>query len=657
MSIPLRTPTFRSNARANPFLTRTLPRCPEAAYLRKSTESTDRQSKSHEQQLHEIEKTRGGPIDPDLVWSDSKSGTNFKREGFAAMYAFCEANPQPKKAPGLIWMYDESRFGRPLDEDGETDTDQWRAWQLQFKSLGWHLRFVETPVTSDPMSNDMVQTMKMHMGSQYSRDLSRKVRRGRNNWLRQGYWVGKPPWPAMRYDAAHGRLLAGTVRDASGAVVTSAEPSVNGCLLAGNPDWVAHWTWAALEVERGHSVEDVAFRLTRDRGSLTAQGNRWHQKALSDSLTNRALIGEVRWTDDDGRTHQVKAKWGPIVDVELFTRVVNVLTYRKRAHRQSRSSENQHLLDNLYCAHCGAKYFGQIRYDRHGAVVYDAPGVPSRQYRHPSVRQANLGGKEVYDRAMANGCKKWVVPATVAENHARDLLAGLRGSADWAREVEQLWSSQQGYQADTKLALTQAEARVAALNDQLGNLLSTAALMKAGSSGQQRLATQIERLSDEITQADVEVEEARERVSAASVTFGYVRELIDETRQIATVWESGDVAAKRKILDRWVSSIWVVVDQPAGARFAKSRALHYFLRTSPNDPQVVVLPRFDVKERERTAKGFFGSCRGRTFAKPLQVLPFTPPDPIQRPYLQVTLVQTPQGWVQQPRTRHASAAH
>lgn len=89
-------------------------------YTRKSTEAAERQRTSHEQQGESCD-NKWGPIDARWWWMDDRSGTTFDRPAFQDMLDFCRANPRSKKAPGIVEIYDPSRFGRILDIDGQPD--------------------------------------------------------------------------------------------------------------------------------------------------------------------------------------------------------------------------------------------------------------------------------------------------------------------------------------------------------------------------------------------------------------------------------------------------------------------------------------------------------------------------------------------------------
>src|SRR5436190_4658609 len=89
-------------------------------YTRKSTESEERQVASHEQQAGAADDL-WGPIPEQWWWKDSCSGVSFDRPAFNDLLDYCRENPQTKANPGLLDMYDPSRFGRILDEEGQPD--------------------------------------------------------------------------------------------------------------------------------------------------------------------------------------------------------------------------------------------------------------------------------------------------------------------------------------------------------------------------------------------------------------------------------------------------------------------------------------------------------------------------------------------------------
>ncbi|MFL5731841.1 MAG: hypothetical protein ACJ78Q_01470, partial [Chloroflexia bacterium] len=96
-------------------------------------------------------------IEPDLdfatffeVFSDDHTGRDFidelnptkSRLGFARMYRWCQLHPRDPRKPGYIFLWELSRFGRPVLESApgqkeEVDLDTFMYWYAAFGRLGW----------------------------------------------------------------------------------------------------------------------------------------------------------------------------------------------------------------------------------------------------------------------------------------------------------------------------------------------------------------------------------------------------------------------------------------------------------------------------------------------------------------------------------------
>jgi len=92
----------------------------ELFYSRKSTTGEDRQVASHEQQKESITE-KFGVFDEIWWFADSCTGTTFDRPQFTQLQEFCRKNRRSQSDPGEIYIYDPSRFGRVLDEEGKPD--------------------------------------------------------------------------------------------------------------------------------------------------------------------------------------------------------------------------------------------------------------------------------------------------------------------------------------------------------------------------------------------------------------------------------------------------------------------------------------------------------------------------------------------------------
>ena len=88
-------------------------------------------------------------------------------------------------------------------------------------------------------------------------------------------------------------------------------------------------------------------------------------------LRNKAYIGVRVFSAKGGKSDEVKAAWGPIVDVESFERAQVLL--RKNRHRKRTHLEQRYpftLSGVCYCASCGDRMSGKSAHGRNGKVPY-----------------------------------------------------------------------------------------------------------------------------------------------------------------------------------------------------------------------------------------------------------------------------------------------
>ena len=154
-------------------------------YTRKSTESGERQVSSHAQQREAIDQERG-PIEDTWLWQDSCTGTNFARPSFEDLLEYCRANKRSKKDPGVVEMYDPSRFGRILDEDGAPDLFTFQAVFSEFERHGWQIYFVTVKRSGEALPDMMTMAVYAYAAALYSANLSIGIRSPRGPTGRPG---------------------------------------------------------------------------------------------------------------------------------------------------------------------------------------------------------------------------------------------------------------------------------------------------------------------------------------------------------------------------------------------------------------------------------------------------------------------------------------
>lgn len=232
-------------------------------YARKSTEQEDRQVTSIAQQIQAMD-TRWGVLDEVWCWHDSQSGTTLDRPGLNDLRDFCNKNPRPKGSPGRIEIYDVSRLGRPLREDGKADVAALIVLREEFERSNWEVAFFDEKPTGDPLIDTFFLVIRTFSAASYSQQISCNVRRGKRQRAASGLWThGQPPFGAQRVEVSTGRVIP------QGGKAT---PGCGGLMLAAHPDQIQTWTDAAKLVIEGKSLKRVCEVLFASGVNATRGG-------------------------------------------------------------------------------------------------------------------------------------------------------------------------------------------------------------------------------------------------------------------------------------------------------------------------------------------------------------------------------------------------
>jgi hypothetical protein len=540
-------------------------------YLRKSSESHDRQVHSHDQQSLEADK-KWGTIEHEFVWAEDRSGTTFDRPVFQDMLAFCLANPRKKSNPGRVEIYDPSRFGRILDEDGKPDIMAFLAVYSQFESAGWQLHFVTVQRTGDGLVDAVTMALYAYAAAVYSVNLSKNARRGRVKHSALGWWTaGLAPWGTLRKDTSTDRILKPKQRSAAGG---------GGVILVADEPVLKLWRESALRIIGGASLDKVGADLY-DKGVRGPKGGKLGHSAIRNLLLNPALIGQVDYLDDpddDGNRarRRVTAKWAPLVDLELYAKVAARLEGKSEDDGERRQRRRRELFPvRPVCAHCGVDYNGGRLGKGQGS---------SRVYAHAQPRaRANAIG---YQRRKDEGCKVWNVDALELEEKIKDLIVAERTTVEFQDEVRALLLERDKFRTTAEDAVAAARRVLDGLNAKQKNLAREVAKI-AGDD-----AFEDDPLVAELNNVRRQIRAAREELASAE-RFAQSREnswerlcgIIHETRNIAAAWAKSGPEERKILLDYWVYDVLIVVEPIAGKKRANRKTAVVTLCTAPNAPR------------------------------------------------------------------------
>jgi predicted nucleic acid-binding protein len=543
-------------------------------YTRKSTESGERQIGSHVQQGEAADR-EWGVIDATWVWQDNFTGTTFDRPQLQDMLGFCRAHPRPRSDPGRIEMYDPSRFGRILDDEGRPDVAAYQQLHAELTKLGWRPQFVTVKTSGDSLSDIILLVLHAHMAASYSVTLSTNVTRGMVKRASEGWWTGgSAPWGTLRKDVAADRLLKDHERSSASA----------NTILVPNDVEVAQWTKAARLIVGGMSLDGVGRVLYNQDGVSGKRGGRMTHSTMRKLLTNTALIGRLSFrgiADAQGirPVMTVDAKWPPIVDVELFEQVQKRLFIRgaDEAPRRRRHAEQFPL--TLVCAHCGLEY--------NGGKLKAAQGG-ARMYAHSKPK--NRRGERSHERFKHAGCKVWYVDAEEIETKIKDLIVRERSSEAFEDQVRQFLLEKDSFAQSSSNSVADAEKTLRGRRgayERAAKIMMATVMADSGASvvGDDVLTEQLAQLRRQVAVAEANVQTATQHAESGVRAFEKLSSLIHETRNIGAAWDRLGGAERRSIFDHWVYAVYIAVEPIKGMRRANRKTAVVLLRTDPYAPR------------------------------------------------------------------------
>jgi DNA invertase Pin-like site-specific DNA recombinase len=541
-------------------------------YTRKSTEDKERQVASHDQQKEAI-LAKFGVFDDNWWFADSRSGTTFERDQFSQLRDFCRANRRPKSDPGIIYIYDPSRFGRVLDEEGKPDILAFLSMYGEFESAGWQLHFVTVNRVGDNLADIVTMALYAYAAAIYSTNLSNNVKRGMGNHASQGWWTGgAAPWGTKRMDTRTGKILS------KGQQST---PGGGGTVLVADQPVLDRWKACANRILAGASLDDVGDMLTESGVRGPRQGKLGH-RSIKNFLTNPGLVGLVEYTPAGQKNAvRVEAKWEPLVDVDLFRAVEKELEQRNRQPRNAKRKKRGGFPLKPGCAHCGGEY--------HGGRLAEAQGR-SRSYVHTKPKKRM--DPEAHQRFLECGCKVWYVDAEELENGIKDLIAAERGSVEFEDLVRQAILERDEFRKQADQAVASAKAEVVRLERQNDTIARSLAVLSADENFDiEAFEKEARPVQQKLTAARTALKDAEKFARSRENAWDRLSTIISETRNLAEAWPNLGEEERKILLDYWIYDVQIIVEPVPGKLRANTKSAAVVLRTAPNDPKFFALDR------------------------------------------------------------------
>lgn len=443
-------------------------------YLRVSTEDQARDDKTSlaDQECAiaakavELGVTIGRPFRDEGV----SGRTAHRRPGFMEMFRFCEANQRPLRDPGYVVMLNISRFGR------FEDPDEFAYWRVQFKNLGWLMRFVEGDESDDPVVGSLVRAVQGTQASAYSINLSTNVRRGVRGTAEQGYWRVEAPFGYRRRVDTNGT---------PGRILELGERKAENERVRLHPGPEAEQTLVRFIFEQYAAGAYSLGALAREM-QQQAPVRKWSKQSIRLILANPAYRGAV------------VACHGVVVTEDAHPRLVDKnLWYEAQARlatnkKQTRATKGGYPLSGLLtCAQCGSLYRGgggskgppgdedRYRFYRCSGAVKREPtcdgriGILQKRFIEPAVIDAvaRVVSHPVVYRMIEDEVDQFMEAATDTQRDQRRSLQSERERiARRQRALVRAIANETLTEAEAEAEIADIRTVLARVDDQLGRL-------------------------------------------------------------------------------------------------------------------------------------------------------------------------------------------
>jgi DNA invertase Pin-like site-specific DNA recombinase len=538
-----------------------------------------------------------GPLpDPKDCYVDSYTGTTFNRPGFQQLLKDALSDPQPADNPGRLEIYDPSRFGRPL-KDEAPDTRAYRRMMWDFEEAGWILEFVSFDRSGDPMADELQILFHAYNASAFSVELSKKVRVGKAKHARDGYWIhGLAPLGTVRVIDGSIRVLGKGEKPQRGeqVVVTNRadlEPGQvevgrvlaakkgpaddENVILAGS-DALRYWPIGANSYLDGASLQRVGIQLY-DAGLRGYRGARLGHSAVRNFLSQPALVGRIDYTyrDHDGIEHQatIDAKWGPLVDVDLFEAVQKRLAIRGESQFAKTKNRESYPLAPV-CAHCQSPYWGSNRPGRDGKHVCTLRHAPVDDCQYP----------ERFAWSQQYGCIRYEIDAAEFEEAARQLIVQQRSTPEFETELRRMVHEEDTYRTTLDATVQNLRAQVRTLERKEDAAVDSLNAAKAEGKDLRSYNRAVEQAEAQLKTARSSLAKAARDQANAQAAWGRMEATIHETRIIDEAWDSLSLDERGVIFRHWVVASFIAVERIEGRKRGAPKHAIFYLAGTPREP-------------------------------------------------------------------------
>lgn len=296
-----------------------------------------------------------------------------ERPGSAQLLTDVACHPHNREAPGIIWVWAQSRLLRP--EFGGAEAV---AQLFELRKLGWILLSHDEGRLDVIGDEGLLHTVKVSLtgekDAEHSRAKQSNVRRAKRRQAEAGLWLGGfPPIGYERWAVTLGpedptshrstiehwvQILPLGTQNGIQRTRTVLRPSAQADIVRRIFSLAAHGDHGCVvsiyEIARRLNVEGLSASIDRPRP--------WCHTTIDELLTNETYIAIQRDPEDEPHP----ALWEPLVSRDVWDRVQT----RLHQNKQSRRGVNTEfpLTGILYCASCGGRLCGERQRRRSNAT-------------------------------------------------------------------------------------------------------------------------------------------------------------------------------------------------------------------------------------------------------------------------------------------------
>lgn len=305
-----------------------------AAYIRVSTDNqTELSPDSQIKVVRQFAKQNGYIIPKEFIFrDDGVSGRHAdKRPQFTQMIATAKQKPSPFSAV-LLWKF--SRFARNQEES--------IFYKSMLRKNGVEVLSVSEPAIDGPFGT-LIERIIEWSDEYYSIRLSGEVKRGMTEKVERG---GAVSIPSFGYSIVDKKYIPNP--DTAPIVKKIFNDYINGV--------------PSIQIAR--QLNDLKIKTTR--------GNLWENRTVDYILQNPVYIGKIRW-NPKGKTSRnfdnpdimlVDGQHEPIIDVETFEKVQEIIAENKRTHIpyvHHKINDDFMLHGLVKCSNCGSTLSMAVR--------------------------------------------------------------------------------------------------------------------------------------------------------------------------------------------------------------------------------------------------------------------------------------------------------